>query len=195
MAFLPHARRWRVLAVLVAWLLLPPPSRALQIASGHAEPGRQICLDWTRKDGKNAEPADTRNNLGIPDRDKNRMEDARKEYEEILKTYRELARKDPETYLPDVAATLNDLGILNSDRNRMEEARKEYEESLKIYRKLAQKDPEAYLPNVAATLNNLRILDRDKNRMEEALKIHRALAQKNTKTYLPYVATRRNNLV
>ena len=111
MAFLPHARRWRVLAVLVAWLLAPPRSGALQIATGHAEPGREICLDWTRKDGKNAEPADKRNNLGIPDRDQNRMQDARKEYGEILKTYRELARKDPEAYLPYVATTLNNLGI------------------------------------------------------------------------------------
>ncbi|HET9376105.1 MAG TPA: tetratricopeptide repeat protein, partial [Chthoniobacterales bacterium] len=123
MAFLPHARRWRVLAVLVAWLLLPPPSGALQIASRHAEPGRQICLDWTRKDGKKAKPADKRNNLGILDSDQNRIEDARKEYEETLKSYRELARKDPETYLPDVAATLNDLGILDTDQNRIEEAR------------------------------------------------------------------------
>ena len=88
MAFLPHARRWRVLAILDAWLLVPPRSGALQIATGHAEPGREICLDWTRKDGKNAEPADKRNNLGIPDRDQNRMQDARKEYGEILKTYR-----------------------------------------------------------------------------------------------------------
>ena len=88
MAFLPDARCGRVLAVLVAWLLFPPPSGALQITSGHAEPGRQICLDGTRKDGKNAESADTRNNLGIPDRDQNRMQDARKEYGEILKTYR-----------------------------------------------------------------------------------------------------------
>jgi hypothetical protein len=71
-----------------------------------------------------------------------------------LKTYRELARKDPETYLPYVAATLNDLGILDSDQNRMEEARKEFEESLKIYRKLVQKDPATYLPYVAITRNN-----------------------------------------
>src|SRR5260370_33970521 len=100
MAFLPHARRWRVLAVLVAWLLVPPRSGAMPIASRHAEPGRQICLDWTRKDGKNAKPADTRNNLGIPDRNQNRMEDARKEYEKPRTTDRELARKDPETDLP-----------------------------------------------------------------------------------------------
>src|SRR5260221_559146 len=170
MAFLPHARRWRVLAVLVAWLLLPPPSRALQIASGHAEPGRQICLDWTRKDGKNAEPADTRNNLGILDSDKNRMKDARKKYEEALKIYRELAQKDPEIYLPYVATMLNNLGILDSAGNRMKEARKENEEALKTFRELAQKNPETYLPYVAATLNNVGMLDRDQNRIAEGLK-------------------------
>ena len=84
MAFLPHARRWSVLAVLVACLLLPPRSGALPIATDYAEPEWQICLDWTRQDGENAELADTGNNLGIPDRDQN----ARKEYEETLKTYR-----------------------------------------------------------------------------------------------------------
>src|SRR5260221_520811 len=155
MAFLPHARRWRVLAVLVAWLLVPPRSGAMPIASRYAEPGRQICLDWTRKDGKNAKPADTRNNLGIPDRDQNRMEEARKEYEEALKIYRELAQKNPEIYLPYVATMLNNLGILDSAQNRMKEGRKKYEEALKIYRELAQKDPEIYLPYVATMLNNL----------------------------------------
>src|SRR6266404_1409626 len=102
MAFLPHARRCRVLAVLVAWLLLSSGSGALQIASGHGEPGRQICMDWTRKDGKNAEPADKRNNLGIPDRDQNRMEAARKEYEEALKIYEAFAEQDPEQFTTDV---------------------------------------------------------------------------------------------
>jgi tetratricopeptide (TPR) repeat protein len=188
MAFLPHARRWRVLAVLVAWLLVPPPSGALQIASGHAEPGRQICLDWTRKDGKNAKPADTRNNLGIPDRDQNRMEDARKEYEEALKIYRELAQRNPETYLPYVTTMLNNVGNLDSAQDRMKEGREKYEEALKIYRELAHKGPETYLPYVAATLNNVGMLDRDQNRIEEALKSYRELAQKDPQTFLPEVA-------
>jgi hypothetical protein len=61
---------------------------------------------------------------------------------EALKTHRELAEKEPETYLPDVAATLNDLGIFDSDKNQMNEARMEYEEALKIYRELAEKEPE-----------------------------------------------------
>ena len=41
--------------------------------------------------------------------DQNRIEETRKEHEEALKTYRELAQKEPETYLPHVAITLNNL--------------------------------------------------------------------------------------
>src|SRR5260221_231599 len=117
MAFLPHAQRWRALAVLLAWLLFPSWSGALQTATGHAELRPQ-------------------------------MDDARKEYEESLKTFRELARQDPETYLPDVAMTLNNLGILDSDQNRMAEARKEYEEALKIYEAFAKQDPEQFRADV-----------------------------------------------
>src|SRR6476469_9056820 len=87
--------------------------------------------------------------------DLNRMEETRKEHEETLKTYRELAEKEPETYLPEVAQTLNDLGIVDSAQNRAEEARMAFAEALKIYRELAQKKPGTYLAYVAITLNNL----------------------------------------
>src|SRR5258708_31078368 len=76
------------------------------------------------------------------------MKEARNEYEEALKTYRELAQKNPETYLPYVAMTLNNLGILDSDQNRMAEARKEYEEALKIYEAFAKQDPEQFTTDV-----------------------------------------------
>src|SRR4029077_19675661 len=69
----------------------------------------------------------------------------RKEHEEALKTYRELAQKEPETYLPEVAQTLNNLGIVDSAQNRAEEARKAFEEALKIYRELEQQNPGTYL--------------------------------------------------
>ena len=52
----------------------------------------------------------------------NQMEETRREYEESLKTYRELAKKEPETYLPYVAATLNNLGIL--DRAQTDQRRR-----------------------------------------------------------------------
>ena len=57
------------------------------------------------------------------------MGETRRELEESLTTYRDLAKKQPETYLPHVAATLNDLGILDSNQNRKENARKEFEEA------------------------------------------------------------------
>jgi tetratricopeptide (TPR) repeat protein len=62
----------------------------------------------------------------------NPTEESRTGIEQALKTYRELAKQEPETYLPNVAATLNDLGILDSDENRIEKARREFGEALKI---------------------------------------------------------------
>jgi tetratricopeptide (TPR) repeat protein len=144
MAFLPHARCCPALAVSVGWLLLPLQSSALQVTTDQAELGRQLCSDWPRKDGRSAEPVGTRNNLRISDRDQN----ARKEYEEALTTYRELARKNRETYLPHVAMMLNNLGILDYDQNRKAEARKDYEEALKIYEDFAKEDLEQFMADV-----------------------------------------------
>ena len=118
----------------------------------------------------------------------------RREYEDSLKTYREFAKKEPEKYLPYLAATLNDLGILDCDQNQLEKARQEFEEALKIYHELADKKPDIYLRYVALTLNNLGILEAAQNYLEEALKIYRKLAQKERETYLPYMATTLNNL-
>jgi tetratricopeptide (TPR) repeat protein len=102
--------------------------------------------------------AQTLNSLGILDRDQNRVEEARKEYEGALKFYRELAQKNPDVYLPDVAMTLNNLGILDRVQNRTEEARKEYEEALKIYESFAKNNPEqfsAYVTRVKKLLAEL----------------------------------------
>ena len=90
----------------------------------------------------------TLNNLGILDQDQNQLNEARKEYEEALKIYRELAEKEPETYLPYVPATLNNLGILDRAQNRPEEARKAFEEALKIYKSFAKQDPDQFSPLV-----------------------------------------------
>jgi len=159
------------------------------------------CLTMARQSGDDSEIANTLNNLGILDNGQNRMDDARLAYEEALRIYRQLAQKNPETYLPDVASTLNNLGILQRDQHRMDDARLAFDGALKIRRELAQKNPETYLPDVATTLNNLGILQRDLNRMdearlsyEEALRIYRQLEQKNPETYLPYVANTLNNL-
>jgi len=39
----------------------------------------------------------------LVDSARNRIEETRREHEEALKTYRQLAQKEPETYLPEVA--------------------------------------------------------------------------------------------
>ncbi|MDP2834308.1 MAG: tetratricopeptide repeat protein [Pseudomonadota bacterium] len=70
------------------------------------------------------------NNLGILHSAQNRMEEARKAYDEALAIRRDLSHANPETYRPYVAATLNNLGNLHGAQNRMEEARKAYAEAL-----------------------------------------------------------------
>ena len=55
------------------------------------------------------------------DEDQNQVSDARKEYEEALRIYRGLAEKEPETYLPYVAATLINVGILDLIQNEPEQ--------------------------------------------------------------------------
>ena len=42
------------------------------------------------------------NNLGVLDRDQNRMEEARKDYEEALNIYEAFAKQDPEEFSSDV---------------------------------------------------------------------------------------------
>jgi len=131
----------------------------------------------------------TLSNLGIMYRRQNRLEEARKAFDEALEIRRKLSRLNADTYLPDVAETLNDLGNLLSDQNRMQEALEDYDEALEIRRKLAQQKRQQkfdiYMPAVATTLNNLGILRRKQNRMEEArkafdeaLEIRRTLAQR-----------------
>jgi len=153
------------------------------------------CSELARKTGNNDALATTLNNLGIVDSAQHRIEDARKEYEEALQIRRELAEKNGEAYLPDLAVIRNNLGVLDHDQHRLDEARKEYKEVLQIYRELAEKNPETYRPDVPLTLTNLGVLDRDQGRMEEArkeygeaLQIRRELAKKKPGDYEPDVA-------
>ena len=131
----------------------------------------------------------------------NDFEKARRHYEEVLQALRELAKKNPEAYLPDVATSLNNLGVLLCDTNDLKKAQDCYKEALQIHRELAQQNPEAYLPKVATSLNNLGVLLHNTNDLkkaqdyqEEALQIRRKLAQQNPRAYLPDVAVTQQNL-
>ena len=128
----------------------------------------------------------TLNNLAILLEDIGDYAGARADYEEALKTYRELARKQPDVYLPDVAMTLNNLGVLLQKIGDYAGARADYEEALKIYRELARKQPDVYLPYVAGTLNNLGLLTAQESetslaiqQLTESLEIREELFRKH----------------
>jgi tetratricopeptide (TPR) repeat protein len=104
------------------------------------------------------EKATTLNNLAILHENQNEYEKALKEYEEALEIRRNLAKDNPQTYLPNVATTLNNLAILHWYQKEYEKASKEFKEALKIRRNLAKDNPQTYLFDVAKTLNNLAIL-------------------------------------
>src|SRR5438552_341952 len=107
------------------------------------------CLELAKRNQDNGEIAMTLNNLAMLNGDQNRPEAARKGYEEGLKICRDLAKNNPDAYLPDIAMTVNNLANLDRAQNRMEAARKGFEEGLKIYRDLAKNSPDTYPPDVA----------------------------------------------
>ncbi len=73
-------------------------------------------------------------------------------YDEALQIYRNLAKVNPQTYLPDVANTLNNLGLFYSATNRLSEARAAYNEALSIKEKLAQANPQRFELDLCRTL-------------------------------------------
>ncbi len=128
-------------------------------------------------------------------------DEALKYQEQALEHYRFLAQRDPQAFLPALAASLNNLGAMLSALGRREEALKATEEAVEIRRKLAQENPKAFLPELAMSLNNLGIMLSDLGRREEALKateeaveISRKLAQENPKAFLPDLAASLTNL-
>ncbi len=130
-----------------------------------------------------------------------RMEEARRHLEQSLAMRRELARKNPDTYLPDMAVTLNNLANLERTENNTEEARRYYEEGLQIHYQLAQQNRDPYPGDRAQALMNLGYLERSKMEndkallhFEAALEIYRELAQQNPDQYLPSVAEALNGL-
>lgn len=120
---------------------------------------------------------------------------------EALSIRRQLAVKNPNVFLSDLATTLNNLGIYYSENKKMVEAEQAYNEALIIRRQLAAKTPDVFLSDLASTLNNLGKYFRVNNRMAEAEKayteamnIYRRLATPNSNAFMAYVATTLNNL-
>ena len=139
--------------------------------------------------------------LGGLDTEQKRMDEARRHYEEALKSYRQLAQQNPAAYMPDMATTLNEIGNLDRRENRIEQARQNYEVAMQYYHQLAQQSADPHLLNMATTLSNLAAVDLRENRLddaskdyEEALEIRRQLAQQDPEKYLPSVVDTLVNL-
>ncbi|SJM19255.1 hypothetical protein PGIN_13-1_00713 [Porphyromonas gingivalis] len=137
----------------------------------------------------------TLNNLANLLSNNNEIERAKDCYQEALDIYRELAKKNPQAYNPDLAMTLNNLGVLYYQINNREGAEKAYKEALSIREILAKRNSSAYeidyfqtlifgidclgkdptdIPRIKATLqkhpNNsqaIALLERIKSREEE----------------------------
>jgi len=121
-------------------------------------------------------------------------------YKKALQSYRELAKMNPQNYLPEVAVTLNNLAALQAAKNNFAAAEGDYREVLTIWNELAKSNPQRYQPNVAATLNNLAALQASMNYFtaaetgyQEALTIWRELAKSNPQSYQLYVAITLDN--
>ncbi len=158
----------------------------------------QNCLELTTSA---AQKADILNNLANLKQTKNELNNAESNYLEALKIRRQLAKKNPDAFLPDVATTLNNLAVLQKNRNQLKKAETHYDEALKIYRKLAQKNPQAYTGTLALAINNLGLLytiktefKKAENYHNEALKTYQKLAKKNPDAYILYVANTFGNL-
>ena len=122
-------------------------------------------------------------------------------YENALKIYRQLAEKNPDAFLPDVAMTLTNLGNYYHGNQKTTQSEVAYEEALKTYRQLVEKNPELFLPDLATALTNRGNYYHDNQKIpqaetvyNEAMKIYRQLADNNPDAFLPHVATILNNL-
>jgi tetratricopeptide (TPR) repeat protein len=139
--------------------------------------------------------------LGNIYNDLKKFENAEKAFIEALSSYKELAKKSPDAYLPYVAMTQNNLGVLYRNFKKFENAEKAFTEALNSYKELAKKSPDAYLPDVAMTQNNFGVLYRNLKKFgdaerayTEALNSYKELAKRSPDAYLPYVAATQNNL-
>ncbi|MEK7804113.1 MAG: tetratricopeptide repeat protein, partial [Planctomycetota bacterium] len=141
------------------------------------------------------------NNIAALQSDKSEYENALKSYKESLGIYSELARSNPQTYLPSLAGTINHVAQVQYQKHDFDDAAKSYREALEVYRELARSNPQTYLPHVAGTINHLAQLQYQKNAFEdtlnsyrEVLEVYRELARSHPQDYLAGVAGTLNRL-
>lgn len=142
---------------------------------------------------KKSQKAEIHNKLGNLYRETTRFDKALAAFTKALNLRRELASKNKNEYLPDVARTLCDLGAVYSDIKRTDEAMDKYKYALDIYKELQIEKPNAYLADEAFALNGLGLLYLDipefasttkpLKAFKKALQNYEKLATENQDTY------------
>ena len=64
---------------------------------------------------------------------------------EAVRIYTELAKRNPEAFLPNLAMSLNNLGNAQSELGQREAGRDSAAEAVRIYGELAKRNPDAHL--------------------------------------------------
>lgn len=129
----------------------------------------QISQKWITQSPEKFQSAAaaTRNNWGNLCLKVGELKQAQEHYEKELQIYRNLAKINPQAYLPDVAIALTNLAVLYSKEG--EEAEKAYQEAFDIYQRLSNINPNTYEINYARLLTmGVALLERPTEYLEEA---------------------------
>ena len=94
-----------------------------------------------------------------------------------MKIRRQLAEKNPDAYLPDLATSCNNLAALLHTFGSFKEAEKLYREAFEILRDLAKDTPKAYLSKLKNLCDKFTILLEKTGRREEAGSLRREVAE------------------
>ena len=141
------------------------------------------------------------NNLSLRLVTLGRREEALTMSNEAVDLYRQLAKQQPNAFLPDLAASLNNLANHLSNLGHRDDALTKANEAVVILRRLAEQKPDAFLPGLAASLNslaaNLSALGRREDALtkaNEAVDSFRRLAEQQPDAFLPKLAAGLSNL-
>ena len=103
---------------------------------------------FTAVSRRRVQEATTLNNLGALYRDTQRLKESADAYAEALQIRRDLAKANPQAYLPDVAATLNNLGILYGAEGETAASAGACNEAANILQQLAADNPDKFGPEL-----------------------------------------------
>jgi tetratricopeptide (TPR) repeat protein len=161
----------------------------------------EVASILTSMVGDPAQRAGLLNNLANLLSSIGRWEEAVARGEEAVMLYRELARKQPERFMRDLATSLSNLAAMLSDLERNDEALILADESVALHRDLVRVYPESFAPYLAISLNTLAIrlakVGRPAealNLAEEAVALYRKLAHARPDAFTFYLAGSINNL-